>query len=78
MKNTFEIARIIHDYLLGEISEEEQRLLDEWVRQSERHREMLIGFRGREYWDRKERGHRAFSFEKGYRKFEARSIPFFL
>ena len=72
MKNTFEIARIIHDYLLGEISEEEQRLLDEWVRQSERHREMLIGFRGREYWDRKERGHRAFSFEKGYRKFEAR------
>ena len=56
MKNTFEIARIIHDYLLGEISEEEQRLLDEWVRQSERHREMLIGFRGREYWDRKERG----------------------
>ena len=72
MKNTFEIARIIHDYLLGEISEEEQRLLDEWVRQSKRHREMLKDFQGREYWDRKERGHRVFGFEKGYRKFEAR------
>lgn len=72
MKKTFETARIIHDYLLGEISEEEQRLLDKWVQQSERHREMLKGFQGREYWDRKERRHRVFSFEKGYQKFEAR------
>ena len=72
MKNTFDIARIIHNYLIGEISEDEQHILKEWVKQSDRHRDMLRGFRGVEYWDEKKLKHQVFDFEKGYLKFEKR------
>ena len=72
MKKTFEIAKIIHRYLLGEISEEEQFLLDEWVEQSEHHQEMLREFRRMEYLDENILRHRLFDSKKGLRKFEER------
>lgn len=72
MKKTFEIAKIIHRYLLGEISEEEQFLLDEWVEQSEHHQEMLREFRRMEYLDENILRHSLFDSKKGLRKFEER------
>ncbi|HJA13860.1 MAG TPA: FecR domain-containing protein [Candidatus Butyricimonas faecavium] len=72
MKDTFDMAEIIHRYLLGEISEEEQYLLNKWVKQRGRHQEMLREFCDREYWDKSILRHQLFCFDRGYRKFDER------
>lgn len=70
MKDSFKIAEVIHNYLFGEISKEERTVLNEWLEQSGKHREMLESFRQKGYVDEKIIQHRIFNAKRGYRKFE--------
>lgn len=70
MRDSFKIAEVIHDYLFGEIAEEERGVLNEWLEQSGKHRDMLEHFRQKGYVDEKMIQHRIFNAKKGYRKFE--------
>ncbi len=72
MRSIFEIARIIHRYLIGEISGNEQILLDKWLEQSKRHPEMLQEFCRKGYLDERILQHQLFRAEKGIQVFMER------
>ena len=63
------IARIICESLSGTISVEDQQVLDTWLAENEKHRQMFEEFGETGFPENREMVHSMFEVEKGYQKF---------
>lgn len=68
-EKSYWIAGLIQRHLEGGLDTEEKRVLDEWLAESEHHREMFDGFCREEYLKEQIKAHAIFKVERGYQRF---------
>lgn len=69
IKETLGITDIIYRSVKGKISNEERQALNEWLTESEHHREILDKYCDLEYHKESKKLHEVFQIEQGYNKF---------